>query len=704
MPEFYCLHAAYTIISCQDFIACMQLLFLFLEIILVFYITQRVLLLKFLFDEVLNSATIHDHIDQHASRTSELQQKLRFLSSELKTLQSKEEPFAANLERENSSISSFSGHFSQPENLLQLDGQSDYNKEPRWPPSRSNLVKHCASSSNQAVNVSDGVDQLQYQQCAVVQSQQKNIFPLVHLPQGDNCLNELPVSTEQRSSFLSAGQSTPSSHMFEHAHSANDYKNDISGLQTSIASTESELLKVSLRKDLLGRDSNGRVYWVLCWPDTRPRIVANGSLTSKKRSPEEFIGVPNSSTWMSYESESEIEKLLSWLQESNERERDLKDSILQWLCTKPEDSFYAENHIFNKHESFSSIHSEGRKTILATNAMNALKKKFGPCLENKTTIGIHKNLGSEVNQNGMMYRCECLELLWPSKEHCPSCHQSFSMGKELSQHSIENCRTEGSTSKKSPTEDASKNKKSRNASPQGTCSAVTGIIQRSVIEKARDGLSSVEPECPFNYEDIKARFIIQSPIKERIKDIGLIGSGGIPSFLPGEFPHPSDPALVLGYMRENEVSAGEIRTDSINRLQESGNDPRTIDSLNKNEKLNNLSRCAEKVMGKEGSEVDKQKSISLSEGDQVLQKTDKNLVLSLSKRCIILDSPRRPLVGRASEILQILKISLLDMDAALPEGALRISRSNHNRRCTWRRFVKSANTIYEVSIPFYSLI
>lgn len=660
-----------------------------------FTVNERVLLLKFLFDEALNSASIHDHIDQRASRTSELQQKLRSISSELKTLQSKEEPFAANVEKANSSISSFSDRL---ENPLQLDRQGDYNKEPGWSPSRSNLVKHCASSSNQAVNVSDALGQLRYQQCAVVQSQQKNISPHVHLPQGDSCLNELPVSTEQQSSFLSAGQSTPSSHMSECAHSADDYKNDVSALQTPIASTESELLKVSLRKDFLGRDSNGRVYWVLCWPDTRPWIVANGSLTSKKRGPEEFIGVPNSSTWMSYESESEIEKLLSWLQESNEREKDLKDSILQWLCTKPKDSFYDENHILDKHESFSSIHSEGRKTLPATNAMNALKKKFGPCLENKiSTGGSHKNLASEVSRNGMMYRCECLELLWPSKEHCPSCHQSFSMGNELSQHSIENCKTEGSTSKRSPTtEDASKSKKPRNASPQETCSAEAGIIQRSTSEKPRDGLSSVEPECPFNYEEIKARFIIQSPIKEMIKDIGLIASGGIPSFLPGEFRHPSDPALVWGSMRENEVSAGEIQTDLVNQQQESGNDPCAIDSMNKNDKLNNLSRCGEKVMGKEGSEVDKHKSISTSERNQISPMADKNLVLSLSKSCIIPDSPWRPLVGRASEILRILKISLLDMDAALPEGALRISRSNHSRRCAWRRFVKSANTIYEM--------
>ena len=54
------------------------------------------------------------------------------------------------------------------------------------------------------------------------------------------------------------------------------------------------------------------------------------------------------------------------------------------------------------------------------------------------------------------------------------------------------------------------------------------------------------------------------------------------------------------------------------------------------------------------------------------------------------ESSSRPLVGRASEILRILKINLLDLEAALPEDALRPSLWNQERRCAWRVFVKSA--------------
>ncbi|KAL7219117.1 hypothetical protein ACSBR2_012236 [Camellia fascicularis] len=64
--------------------------------------------------------------------------------------------------------------------------------------------------------------------------------------------------------------------------------------------------------------------------------------------------------------------------------------------------------------------------------------------------------------------------------------------------------------------------------------------------------------------------------------------------------------------------------------------------------------------------------------------------------CVIPESALRPLVGKASQFLRVLKIDLLDMDGAIPEAALRQSQAHLERRWAWRAFVKSAEMIYEV--------
>ncbi|KAL4586920.1 hypothetical protein LXL04_011568 [Taraxacum kok-saghyz] len=55
-----------------------------------------------------------------------------------------------------------------------------------------------------------------------------------------------------------------------------------------------------------------------------------------------------------------------------------------------------------------------------------------------------------------------------------------------------------------------------------------------------------------------------------------------------------------------------------------------------------------------------------------------------------------PLVGKAYEVLQFLKIILMDIEAALPNEAFRPSRKDPNRLPVWRAFLKSAKSIYEM--------
>ncbi|KAI3768703.1 hypothetical protein L2E82_19533 [Cichorium intybus] len=60
------------------------------------------------------------------------------------------------------------------------------------------------------------------------------------------------------------------------------------------------------------------------------------------------------------------------------------------------------------------------------------------------------------------------------------------------------------------------------------------------------------------------------------------------------------------------------------------------------------------------------------------------------------ESSLKPIVGWGCDVLRQLKINLLDIEAALPDGAKRGSRATSEWRSTWCSFVKSANTIFEM--------
>ncbi|KAL7091651.1 hypothetical protein ACP275_12G118700 [Erythranthe tilingii] len=614
-----------------------------------FTIEERIFFMKFLFDEALNSATIREHMDQSSSRAADLQQKLRSLTYELKVLKAKEDMLGLSTEKvnsggrgdmksdasssllltENSSrIPSEKGsHLSSFSAFTPLEERPSLNEQPNQPPLLSTIPAPASSAQESRGNP----DKLSSQ---------------------DNILKAATV------------------------------KSDISSMRDSIASIELELLKVSLRKDFLGRDSNGRVYWGFYCPGARPWIMACGDSAFKERCPEEFIGVPDSHKWMYYESDDEIEKLVGWLRENNPREKELKESILQLQNNKLKDSQYTENHILSKVEENRSERKASSANILATKAMASLENKFGPLLGTKAT-GVSQNLLSGLSPDCRMYRCECLELLWPSNNHCASCHQSFPTTEELGQHLKENCKPAAPVPKRSQTtEDVSKRKKLKIVSSQEKRPGDMGILQTSTSKKQNDGSSFADryyADCPFNFEEIMTRFVVPGSIKDAVNSIGLIGNGGIPSF-------SSSGSLYLS----------EMPTDLRSKQHHSSNEGSAAMYTKDNKESSRLSGCAETFLGEKGSGVERLKSISMSGREQVSSMKNKNSLLGLSKSSLIRESSSRPLVGRASEILRFLKINLLDMDAALPQDALRTSRSNEGRRYAWRAFVKSAKSIYEM--------
>lgn len=523
------------------------------------------------------------------------------------------------------------------------------------------------------------LSELQFQQLVGDQSQPDNISVNVQLPRGGSWQNERPILNQQQKSEQ---RHTTEADMFssqENSLKADTMKNDITNLIDSIASVEAELIKVSLRKDFLGRDSNGRAYWAFYCPGARPWIMACGDLASKQKGPQDYISIPGSDKWMYYESGDDIEKLFGWLSENNAREKELRESILLFQINKLKDSKYNDNHILNKGGKNDNERKDLSVNILATKAMSALEKKFGPCIKTEAIAGL-QSLALGASQSSIMYRCDCLELLWSSKDHCYSCHRSFPTFEELRQHSKENCKPVESSSKKIQTteEMIPKRKKSRFVALQEKRSAGLSIPQTPTSEKQASFVSD-HADCPFNFDEIMTRFIVSSSVKDEVNSIGLIGNGGEPYSLPSCPPHLVDPALSLNIGGRNEASSSNTKDEGCK-----------------------FSRYVENGSTEDGSAVQRLK-MSERERDQVCSRKDKSSVIGLLKSNIIRESSSRPLVGRAAEILRFLKINLLDMDAALPEDALRKSRTSQERRCAWRSFVKSAKSIYDVSPAFLFL-
>uniref|UniRef100_A0A0A9CIB6 Uncharacterized protein n=1 Tax=Arundo donax TaxID=35708 RepID=A0A0A9CIB6_ARUDO len=83
-------------------------------------------------------------------------------------------------------------------------------------------------------------------------------------------------------------------------------------------------------------------------------------------------------------------------------------------------------------------------------------------------------------------------------------------------------------------------------------------------------------------------------------------------------------------------------------------------------------------------------------GEEASSARDKPTRLLAVNGGLVPESSLRPVIGRNSHILKQLKINLLDVDAALPEEALRASKSQQIRRRSWRTFVKDAESISQV--------
>ncbi|KAG9130501.1 hypothetical protein Leryth_024346 [Lithospermum erythrorhizon] len=480
----------------------------------------------------------------------------------------------------------------------------------------------------------------------------------------------------------------------------NSYKSNSQHWQISVNDREIQQEEMSLRSKFLGCDSAGRFYWAMVTPHNQISVIVSENkklpggkttftsaqdMSSKKgpplgsmngyRSPggsnvpcpftHEFSHDGSvSSRWVLFESDVEIKGLLDFLKDDYLCERQLRDSILKWQRRR-----FSKRQRFRKQEGpqFSSPLPQNfsQSDCSMSRAVNILEVKYGSFVESKAKSSSMLK-GKAVGLDGM-YRCECLEPVWPSRLHCSSCHKTFLLKVDVAVH---DCQTAITV----PVEDSLEGKDTINPGnlPEKYLDRICTRPEsesNSMIPNQYHSDISTSPKLA----DICSKFVSECSNHELVKGVGLISSNGVPSFVPLESPYLSDPALKLDNYREDARChiSGDLPTEQIELSTGKISESRDPSSFPRNPPKHSV--------GPEANE----NSASFSHhycGDFFM----------------VPEASLRPLVGRASEVLRRIKCQLLDMDAALPEAALRVSKSQVERRWAWRSFVKSAQTIYEI--------
>ncbi|KAI4320459.1 hypothetical protein MLD38_033937 [Melastoma candidum] len=728
----------------------------------------KVFLLKFLCDELLNSALARHHLEQCPDLCAEAQQKVRSLSAEWKSLKAREDFMNARAEELGSAVGNKVGNMTTKEGLpahehVERVCKSDNSREMH---PMEDQKKPTADSSEQSsladrCNVKDETtDQLsgrehQHDELSIpgsdcklsesslpgnsCQSCEKSIRAVESV--ASDSLAEVNKSDEKFSPSGNEGDGTSppvitdqvekcrpvdngsnacvaqaSGHVRESPAPSADRsssKDELSALKDSINNLESQILKLSLRRELLGCDSVGRLYWAVVMPGTAPEIIVDGSLASQQR--RKMIGNnsvwhvnrrfaagsaddPMSSEgskarcpfmqkynyvatemqmWFSYKGEDEIDKLVRWLKDSDGRERALKDAILYWWRVRLQGH---QHHKDLTDEKTAIMDCKNPVHCLDTKALSLLEKKFGPCFE-VADDDFPKKRGKKNRSYGdeKMCRCSCLELILSSRYHCSFCHTTFASDVDLEGHNDGTCKLGLSA------HDRGKEV----TDPKGKGSVGSVSIEKNGSFDLNSSLIRFQSEgltCPFDLQEISSKFITNDNNKALVRDIGLISTNGIPVFLSSRpsFLDDSDLSLLSNARR----STGGI--DSY-KVTCSGED--IIFGFKSPDRLNR----------RNGGEKPKFQSNGKLRPPGYVEEHDKREALGNravaagdGQVCVVPRSSLRVLGGKDSAILRQLKINLLDMEAALSEEALRPSKASLERRIAWRSFLKSARTIYEM--------
>lgn len=501
-------------------------------------------------------------------------------------------------------------------------------------------------------------------------------------------------------------------------------------LEAEIEKVETELMKTAPRRECLGRDDLGRTYWALGWAGKFPWLVVETMSSrptdpSSKRDPvsdgnadiascnqpmytfstqgkRESTGLnasgallsvmtqPGVQEWSAYYSDECIEQLIRWLKPTITTERNLKSVLTKWCLvwshkyTKEVDK---QRMLKSKSVAYVSMN---------TKAATILAKKFGPISQPGPGEVPSRKRGRKKKSlvEGKIFRCDCLELVWATRVHCPCCHHTYDTVTELQGHN------------------------------NGACSwmGLEDEGQGSALSKAKKAKNKGQEFHPPDLSLVVKRFTVRSSNRERVLQIGCLADKG-PRFVPALSVSPLlDPSL---HIASSSSLSGDQLSDITNlgtRLCSSSSDV-----ANDKTKAATNGTLAPVIVGiDEGAGYKEHRSAdpishvggssgkpssshaskdstseSLEQGNAIggSKASDKNtevLTAKMNQGLAALLPPSQPLVERNMWAFKKLKASLLDIESMLSIDVMEPSRSEPNRRRAWRSFVKSAASILEL--------
>ncbi|CAN1140195.1 Methyl-CpG-binding domain-containing protein 9 [Linum perenne] len=704
-------------------------------------VDERIFLFKFLCDELLGSALIRQHLEQCVETSTELQQKLRAFIIEWKNMKSKEEFMALRATKMDSNSvvekvvkdGAISVVMNQCSNVAPPANSSDE-------PTRCSqtLATNSAFNSCNDHNLKDSESNQNCSDQTVNLSNKSSRVKGLHTSSNgknrtcqensNSCeLNQLSLAAQlvqegdavpESESWNSQGL-LPTADMNESQQFDVELctlKNDILKLKSSILSTELQLFRLSIRRDYLGSDSSGRIYWASALPGKHSCVIVDGTCSLEQREASvyrdtlyytsdrnklgtakacfPFAGLKDASGihsyWTVYESDSEIEELIGCLKNDDTKEKELKDSLMQLLRLRSLENQQTCNPVEAEHQPGPSLDVDKEKvpcSDVVTKAALFLVKKYGNLvqleycdLSNKTWEQLR------MTDEDRTYRCQCLEPIWRSRLHCFCCHRTFSDDAGFKAHGDGKCNQ---TQQFYKYEESNCSARMRNNMTPGgdvnDCSSQKEIAETSKSSSdARARLVKFQNEVtasPYNFEDISTRFVTKDSVMELVQEIGLIGSKGVPSFLASLSPYVSDSTVMLISANDGAGLVDEMNIDASQADQPVSDN---VSGKSAAAEINELARTKRSSSG------------CMERRDTKPQLEKRSPEIRLGHLCVVPASALRPLIGNAAPILRQLKINLLDMEAVLPEDALRASKSGMERRWAWRSFVKSAKTIYEM--------
>ncbi|KAG2318295.1 hypothetical protein Bca52824_021417 [Brassica carinata] len=679
---------------------------------------ERILLLKLLCDELLSSSLVHQHLEQCAEALIEMQQKLRSLSSEWKNTKMRQEFLTAKLAKVEPSILKEMG---EPQNSSSFADHHGCNQQQEGVIDR---VPHDDDTSSAAsLNNNQGKAPLetdpQTGESNVISSENKIPTPKKVTSHGRNespikvtdhmsCEREDTTETLDKSVGRNHETHTikPNAVELKTAHDAsslasqelqacqqdlNATSNEIQNLQQSIRSIESQILRQSIRRDFLGSDASGRLYWGCYFAEEHPRILVDGSMSLQKSVQVDLTGskVPSPflhavdhgrlmvSPWTYYETEAEISELVLWLHDDDPKERGLRESILCWKRLR----FGDLTREIKQAENSSSSILPGN---LVTKAAMSMEKRYGPCI--KLEIETYKKRGKKTKfaEREKLCRCECLESILPSMIHCLICHRTFASDGEFEEHAESKCVPYSlSTEEGKEKSDFSKAKESLKSDYLNVkSSAGKDRAEISNVSDLDSGLIRYQEEesiSPYHFEEICSKFVTKDSNRDLVKEIGLISSNGSPTFLPLPSIHLNDSMLISATC--NKLDGGDSGDQVIFTGSEANGEGLNSESLDRS------------VTNDLGSPLNKLSGVGFGNSEE---KNKKSTGSGLKGCCVVPQASLKRVTGKGLPVFRFLKTNLLDMDVALPEEALRPSKSHPDRRRAWRAFVKSAQSIFEL--------